>query len=203
MTEHRDRFRRLYDDNYERILGYALRRTDTVDDAHDVVSETFLAAWRRLDDVPEGSRSRLWLYGTARNAVANHHRGRLRQRRLDTRLQGVRPHMLDGGSGSTPWEADELPAVASAFGRLSDGDRELLLLVGWEGLDAAALAEVLGCTRPSARGSGCIEPVGASRRNCTPRASGSHAPPIGRPTSGRRPVMTRRKRCEQPHPPHR
>lgn len=150
MTEHRDRFQRLYDDNYERILGYALRRTDTVDDAHDVVSETFVAAWRRLDDVPDGSRSRLWLYGTARNAVANHHRGRLRQRRLDTRLQGVRAHVLDG-SGPTPWEADEFPAVAAAFARLSDSDRELLLLVGWEGLDAAELAEVLGCARPTAR----------------------------------------------------
>lgn len=149
MTERRDRFRQIYDDNYERILGYALRRTDTVEDAHDVVSETFLAAWRRLDDVPAGPRSRLWLYGTARNAVANHYRGRQRQRRLDTKLRGVRPGVLEGSAA--PSEPDELPAVATAFSRLGDSDRELLLLVGWEGLDASELAEVLGCTRATAR----------------------------------------------------
>lgn len=147
--QRRDRFRQIYDDNYERILGYALRRTDTVEDAHDVVSETFLAAWRRLDDVPAGARARLWLYGTARNAVANHYRGRQRQRRLDTKLRGVRPGVLDGSAG--PSEPDELPAVATAFSRLGDSDRDLLLLVGWEGLDASELAEVLGCTRATAR----------------------------------------------------
>ncbi|HSH59182.1 MAG TPA: sigma factor, partial [Acidimicrobiales bacterium] len=73
MSERRERFHRIYDTNYERILGYALRRTATVEDAYDVVSETFLTAWRRLDDVPDGERARLWLYGTARNVLTNQH----------------------------------------------------------------------------------------------------------------------------------
>lgn len=63
--DRQERFRVVYDDNYELILGYALRRTDTADDAADVVADTFLVAWRRLDDVPKGEQARLWLYGTA------------------------------------------------------------------------------------------------------------------------------------------
>jgi len=56
------------------LLGYALRRTDNTDDAADVLAETFLAAWRRLDEVPRGDEARLWLYGTARRVLANHRR---------------------------------------------------------------------------------------------------------------------------------
>lgn len=41
------------------ILGYATRRTEDPDEAHDVVSETFLVAWRRYDDLPpDGSPER-------------------------------------------------------------------------------------------------------------------------------------------------
>ncbi len=58
-----ERFRVLYDRSYSKVLGYALRRADSRDDAFDVVAETFLVAWRRLDDVPEGERALLWLYG--------------------------------------------------------------------------------------------------------------------------------------------
>jgi hypothetical protein len=49
-----ERFRVLYDRSYSKVLGYALRRADSRDDAFDVVAETFLVAWRRLGDVPEG-----------------------------------------------------------------------------------------------------------------------------------------------------
>jgi RNA polymerase sigma-70 factor (ECF subfamily) len=35
------RFRVLYDRSYSKVLGYALRRADSRDDAFDVVAETF------------------------------------------------------------------------------------------------------------------------------------------------------------------
>ena len=72
--ERSTRFRELYEANYERILGYALRRVGHPD-ALDVVAETFTVAWRRLGRVPDGDEARLWLYGTARRVLANHERG--------------------------------------------------------------------------------------------------------------------------------
>jgi DNA-directed RNA polymerase specialized sigma24 family protein len=57
----RDRFRLIYDANYAPLLGYALRRGRTVEDAADIVAETFLVAWRRLDDIPAGDEARPWL----------------------------------------------------------------------------------------------------------------------------------------------
>ena len=48
----RQRFEDLYNAHHVSLLGYALRRTANTDDAADVLAETFLAAWRRLDQVP-------------------------------------------------------------------------------------------------------------------------------------------------------
>lgn len=140
------RFRRLYDENYAPLMGYALRRTSP-EDASDVVAETFLIAWRRLTEVPDGDRTRLWLYGTARRVVANHVRSAARQRRLGARLAGQVVEEIPG-PGDTP---DQSVAVGRAFRRLGETDRELLLLTGWEELDAGQIAEVLGATRGAVR----------------------------------------------------
>ena len=141
----RDRFQALYEENYHRVLGYALRRAER-DDAADVVAETFLVAWRRLEDVPSGEEARLWLYGTARRVLANQKRGTRRRERLFRRL-GAESRF---GSHVNPSDA-RLSAAAAAFARLPDGDRELLALVAWEGLDASEIAQVLCCSRNAAR----------------------------------------------------
>ncbi len=141
-----ERFREIYDANYARLLGYALRRVDSADDAHDVLAETFLAAWRRLDAVPRGPGARLWLYGVARRVLANHRRGGRRRLRLLAGLRSLRPSEgsgLDGGERSA--------RVAEAFGRLSASDRDLLGLVAWEGLSSDELGRVLRCTPGAAR----------------------------------------------------
>ena len=145
MTGHEDerrvRFRALYEENYERILGYALRRLPHAD-ALDVVAETFTVAWRRLAHVPDGDDARLWLYGTARRVLANHERGARRRARLHGRLAAegttVAAHPTPGGP-------------TAAFARLRREDRELLALVAWEGLDARELARVIGCSPNAAR----------------------------------------------------
>ena len=61
--------------------------------------------------------------------------------------------------------------VRTAFAALRDEDRELLLLVAWEGLDAAAIAAVAGCSRNAAR----IRIHRARRRFARALAGGRHA----------------------------
>lgn len=145
----RDRFRLLYESNYALILGYALRRTSTPEDAADVVAETFLTTWRRLGDVPAGDEARLWLYGVARRVLANQRRAERRRERLGGRLRLESPPLFEAPAGV---EADaDLAEVRVAFRRLRDQDQEVLGLVAWEGLDAWALSLVLGCSRAAAR----------------------------------------------------
>jgi len=47
-----ERFRALYDTAYPRVMAYALRRARTREDALDVVAETMLTLWRRLEGIP-------------------------------------------------------------------------------------------------------------------------------------------------------
>jgi RNA polymerase sigma factor (sigma-70 family) len=128
------------------LLGYALRRTDNTDDAADVLAETFLTAWRRLDEIPQGPQARLWLYGTARRVLANQRRGERRRPALAYRLKADL-----SVSYRSQEQVGELADIAAAFRKIPESDRELPALSAWEGLDAGQIATVLGCSRNAAR----------------------------------------------------
>ncbi|SNR26466.1 RNA polymerase sigma factor [Actinomadura mexicana] len=145
--DRRRRFEDVYAANRARILGYALRRTSDPQDAADVLAETFLTAWRRLDDVPPGDQARLWLYGVARRVLANHHRG---ERRRSALAADLGSRLRDGPAGEDA-SGDGLTDVGTAFRGLPESDRELLALVGWEGLGNGEIATVLGCSRNAVR----------------------------------------------------
>jgi RNA polymerase sigma-70 factor (ECF subfamily) len=132
-----DRLEDLFEAHHRALLAYAARRCPTLSDAEDVVAEVFLVAWRRLDDLPAGDAALPWLYGVARKTIGNQRRGLLRRGRLQARLEQTaeRP--------ATPAPSGTEPALA-ALERLSEGDRELLRLVAWEGLSHAEIAAVLG-----------------------------------------------------------
>jgi RNA polymerase sigma-70 factor (ECF subfamily) len=117
-------------------MAFALRRV-AADDAEDVVAETFLVAWRRLESLP--AEPLPWLLGIARKVIATRRRGNTRLSNLYNRLRERNPRhppMHDLGD-----RAD----LARAFNSLSDKDREVLMLIGWDGLTVPQAAEVLGC----------------------------------------------------------
>ena len=140
MDERRTRLESLFDAHAAAVAAYALRRTDR-DTAQDVLSETFLVAWRRLDEVP--AEPRPWLYAVARRCLANQRRSASRWQSLRRRLEREAPEQL------APRLLDA--ELKSALRQLSPADRELLLLVAWEGLSPAEAAVVLGCAPSTAR----------------------------------------------------
>ena len=139
-AEPAERFRRLFDAYFQPLMAYARRRCDDAL-ADDVVSETFLVAWRRIEDVP-GDSPLPWLYGIARRTLANQRRGRERQGRLINRLAAL-PAPRQGGD-------HENQVVLDALGSLSVADQEVLKLGAWEGLTVAEIAVVLGCSTNAA-----------------------------------------------------
>src|SRR3954466_8042096 len=82
-----DRFEDAYRTAGSAVLGYALRRSASREDALDVVAETFATAWRRRADLPvDPDEIRPWLFGIARRCLANTVRGSNRAARLGERL---------------------------------------------------------------------------------------------------------------------
>lgn len=140
-------FSRLYREHGRAILAYALRRVEDREDAADVVAETFMIAWRRLAEVPFGAGARLWLYAVARRVIANLHRSERRRTRLGRRLaESLRTELA-----THPAPGSEAVAALRAMNELSDEDRELLLLVAWEGLSPSEAAKVLAVSSLAAR----------------------------------------------------
>jgi RNA polymerase sigma-70 factor (ECF subfamily) len=138
VEDRRVRFERLHAVNSADIAVYALRRADA-ETAKDVVAETFTVAWRRLDEIPEEPLP--WLYGVARRVLAN-------QRRSATRFAALRLRLEP--EPTPPLEVADR-GLAQAMNRLEESDRELLMLVAWEGLSPAEAAAVLDCPAAACR----------------------------------------------------
>lgn len=136
-----ERFEGLFRANYPAVRAYALRRTSP-DAAQDVVAETFLVAWRRLDEVPADALP--WLYGVARRVLANQRRTADRGAALEDRLAGAAPRLPGRDPGDSAGDAELLRV---ALGRLSETSREALMLVAWQGLSGARAARAAGCSR--------------------------------------------------------
>ncbi|MFE5342407.1 RNA polymerase sigma factor [Isoptericola sp. NPDC056578] len=128
-------FRALYPDG----LRFVQRRADP-DVAEDLAAEVFAIAWNRWADVPREVRP--WLFGVARNVLAEDRRAHGRRHRLALRI---------GAERDLPQDAIALATTTvdlhAAWARLSDADREALALVAWDGLTGREAAQVLGCTR--------------------------------------------------------
>ena len=137
--ERRERFEALVPALVDPLRRFLARRTDPAT-ADDVLAETLLVCWRRLDDLPEEPLP--WAYGVARNCLANATRGVRRQERLAARIAVVDP---PAASTSGPGEGDD-PDLADAIGALREEDAELLRLWAWEQLTPAEIAAVLDVT---------------------------------------------------------
>ncbi|MFC6018415.1 RNA polymerase sigma factor [Plantactinospora solaniradicis] len=133
----RDRFAALFGQHHCQVYAYAVSRAGR-DLADDIVSGTFLVAWRRLDAVPADPLP--WLLGVARNVVLQWHRDAARQLSLLTLAPA--PAAVEGDVAVA---VAERAATLTALDALGAADRELLTLVGWHGLAAREAAQVVGC----------------------------------------------------------
>lgn len=135
-----DRFLACYAAHVRPLLGYALRRTPSAEAAADVVADTMLVAWRRIDEMPPEPETRLWLYGVARRVVANARRSEHRQDRLAERL---RLQLSTAVAQIEPPEVSIAADVSASMRALSDIEREVLLLTATEQLSPGEIAVVL------------------------------------------------------------
>jgi RNA polymerase sigma-70 factor (ECF subfamily) len=142
----RERFQALHAALGEQLLRYFLRRSVDPSDAADLAAETYLTLWRRIDRLPEDEDgARAWAFGVARGVLLNHSRGVRRRLALADRLRDALLQQEEGGT------ADNRPDLGDALGSLSEDDRELIVLIAWDGLSPAQAAAVLGVEPGAAR----------------------------------------------------
>jgi len=139
----RERFRILYNDLYDDLWRYVQRRSINTEEARDTLSEVFLVAWRRLEDIPAGKEARLWLFGVARNLVKTSWRKRKRRGDLVVRIGS---EMSTRGTTDEELDNSGVLKIVKALQFLSENDQEILRLVAWEDLSHKEISVVLGCS---------------------------------------------------------
>ncbi len=135
-ADRRARFEELARELIDPLRRYLARRTDPAT-ADDVLSDTLLVCWRRLDDVPDNALP--WAYGVARNCLANVQRGERRRERLAAKIAVVAPPDQSAPAASDSRDDELLEAMAA----LRPEDAELLRLWAWEQLTPGEIATVL------------------------------------------------------------
>jgi RNA polymerase sigma-70 factor (ECF subfamily) len=134
------RFEHLYGEHFDRVAAYLLSRADR-GLAEEALARTFEVAWRRMADMPDEPLP--WLLGVARRVLADLRRGQARQGALIERIAATVGEVDDD-------HAETLIArhrVLAALDRLTDPQREVLLLTVWDGLSQREAAAALGCSR--------------------------------------------------------
>jgi RNA polymerase sigma-70 factor (ECF subfamily) len=129
------------------LLGYFARRVEPQEDAADLLSETLMVAWRRMDRVPADEEgARMWMFATARRVLANWTRG---QRRRTALSYDLREQMA---TITLNVSTDEALDVRQAVSSLPRNQRELIMLVHWDGFTVSAAAQLLQVRESTARG---------------------------------------------------
>lgn len=128
------------------LLTYVVPQCESSEDGEDVVTQVFSKAWRSAASYRPGSRTyQNWIHTIARNAVRDYRKRKQRERhaalpplvRLARRLRPERP----------PAETK----LQDMLGRLTEPQREVILLRFFEQLSFAEIGEIIGKREGAAR----------------------------------------------------
>ena len=120
--------------------------------AEDALQETFLAAWRKADTFRGEGSARSWLFTIARRWV--YRLGRREPLAVSDESASVEELAVKAGWGlernGEDWRQriDDRIYLEQAFARLSDSDREVILLRDLEGFSSTEAAEILAIEVP-------------------------------------------------------
>ncbi|HUA84548.1 MAG TPA: sigma-70 family RNA polymerase sigma factor [Bryobacteraceae bacterium] len=120
-----------------RVFSYLVRLVNHREDAMDLSQDVFLKAYQNLNKLDDPARFSSWLFRIAHNEAFS----LLRKRRPESELS--EPAQADRGPALLPMELSL--AVESALKRLSEDQREAVLLKVYQGFKFEEMAEVLGC----------------------------------------------------------
>lgn len=136
-----ERFEELFRRTRGDLLRYLVRRAGNPDEAADLLAETYLIAWRRLDALPAGDEARLWLYGVARNLLRKR---ASRSRTADALVERLAVELRAAQQAHEAAADVRTHRVVAALAQLGEQDREILTLTAWEGLTPREIAAVVG-----------------------------------------------------------
>jgi RNA polymerase sigma-70 factor (ECF subfamily) len=139
-------FGQLFDRHANAVFAFCLRRTGDRASAEDLMSTTFLHAWRRRAEMePTAGGPVPWLYGIAANLVRRHLRGVGRRQAAIARMPALQdePDPSDVIADRLD-DARRVQRALDALQSMPDDDQELFVLCVWQELSYEQAAAALG-----------------------------------------------------------
>jgi RNA polymerase sigma-70 factor, ECF subfamily len=137
------RFDVIYRASFSQIYAYCRRRARNREDTEDAVADTYLVAWRRLDELEAADYPIAWLYGVARRVLANQRKSLERHELVEERAAAFSPSTAFDDPAQSAVHRSQLGDALEAMAELSDTDQELLVLAAIEQLSHVEMAVVL------------------------------------------------------------
>jgi RNA polymerase sigma-70 factor, ECF subfamily len=131
VTSDEAAFTTIFDAHRDVVLGFLVGRTSDREAARDLLQETFLRAWRRLDEVSamEPERQRAWLVTVARNLVIDRYRAEATRTATAEAVEqhALAPDLTPEPSEHVEWR-DRLARVHGAIADLPEEERTILAM---------------------------------------------------------------------------
>ena len=122
----------------KRVFNYLLRLVSHREDALDLSQDVFLKAYQNLKKLDDPARFPAWLFRIAHNEAFS----LLRRRKPEGEMPLERGNP---GRGSELLPIELSLAVEKALGRLTEEQREAVLLKVYQGFKFEEMAEILSC----------------------------------------------------------
>ena len=147
MSDDEARFTGLFDEHGGGVYAFLLARTSDDEVARDLLQETFLRLWRRIDETVglDPGRQRAWIYTVARNLVIDRYRSEASRRAAVTqignevvRLAGAQVDTVDRLA-----DRDDLEHLEAQIARLPEDQRVILTMVAVAEMTSQQVGEAL------------------------------------------------------------
>jgi RNA polymerase sigma-70 factor (ECF subfamily) len=141
----RQAFRAIVDGHQRPVylLAYSVLRNR--EDALDVVQETFLRLYQKMDTYAQGRSFRTWLLQIAKNLCIDYyrrHNSRRREHEIDKSLDDINPAAPP--DESNPARSDLRAAFSRGLDRIGERQRLVFVMKHYNGLDYREIGEILG-----------------------------------------------------------
>jgi RNA polymerase sigma-70 factor (ECF subfamily) len=134
------------------LFNFALRTTGDKDDAHDLLQETFMKAFRFWDKYEKGTNIRAWLFRIMKNSYINRYRKETREPGMvdyddvENFYDSIRDDSTDSNDLQKRMYSNMLSdEVTEALQSLPEDFRTVVILCDIEGLMYDEISEFLNC----------------------------------------------------------
>ena len=134
------------------LYNFALRTTGNQDDAHDLLQETYLKAYRFWDKYEKGTNIRAWLFRIMKNSYINRYRKETKEpdkvdyEDIENFYNTIRAESTDPNDLQKQLYSNLLgDEVTKALQGLPDDFRTVVILCDIEGLTYEEIAEFVEC----------------------------------------------------------